>query len=91
MRRSSLCRRVAIGGCLTALLASATIGAHADIHLDYMTRENLLTSGRPFVEAFTDIVVEQILTASECRYAGPPQCPPPSATTSSSSSSGGAQ
>jgi hypothetical protein len=66
------------------------IGAHADIHLDYMTRENLLTGGRPFVEAFTDIVVEQILTASECRYAGPPQCPPPSATTASSSSSGGA-
>ena len=67
------------------------IGAHADIHLDYMTRENLLTGGRPFVEAFTDIVVEQILTASECRYAGPPQCPPPSATMSRSSSSGAAQ
>jgi Peptidase family S41 len=66
------------------------IGAHADIHLDYMTRDNLLTGGRPFVEAFTDIVVEQILTASECRYAGPTQCPPPSATTTSSSSSGGA-
>jgi hypothetical protein len=65
------------------------IGAHADIHLDYMTRENLLTGGRPFVEAFTDIVVQQILTASECRYAGPPQCPIPAATTTSSPSSGG--
>ncbi len=67
------------------------IGAHADIHLDYMTRSNLLTGGRPFVEAFTDIVVEQILAASECRYLGPPQCPPPSATTAPSSSSGGAR
>jgi hypothetical protein len=67
------------------------IGAHADIHLDYMTRENLLTGGRPFVEAFTDLVVQQILTASECRYVGAPQCPPPSATTTSSSSSGGAR
>jgi Peptidase family S41 len=67
------------------------IGAHADIHLDYMTRENLLTGGRPFVEAFTDTVTEQIFTASECRYLGSPQCPPPSATTSSSSTSGGAR
>jgi Peptidase family S41/PDZ domain len=46
---------------------------------------------RPFVEAFTDIVVQQILTASECRYAGPPQCPPPTVTTFSSSSSAAAQ
>ena len=64
------------------------IGAHADIRLDYMTRANLLTSGRPFVEAFTAIVADQVRTASECRYAGPPECPPPGATTSSTSSSG---
>ena len=61
------------------------IGAHADIRLDYMTRANLLTGGRPFVEAFTAIVADQVRTASECRYAGPPECPPPGTTTSSSS------
>jgi hypothetical protein len=61
------------------------IGAHADILLDYMTRANLLTGGRPFVEAFTAIVADQVRTASECRYAGPPQCPAPGTTTSSSS------
>jgi peptidase S41-like protein len=64
------------------------IGAHADIRLDYMTRANLLTNGRPFVEAFTAIVADQVRTRSECRYAGPPECPPPGATTSSTSSSG---
>ncbi|HEX5109922.1 MAG TPA: S41 family peptidase [Vicinamibacterales bacterium] len=63
------------------------IGAHADIRLDYMTRENLLTNGRPFVDAFTAIVAEQVRTASECRYAGPAVCAPPGATTSSTSSS----
>jgi hypothetical protein len=36
------------------------IGAHADIPLNYMTRENLLLSGRPFVEAFTGAIVDQV-------------------------------
>ena len=41
------------------------IGAHADIPLDYMTRENLLTGGRPFVEAFTRAIVEHIRPDSD--------------------------
>jgi hypothetical protein len=28
--------------------------------LDYMTRENLVTAGRPFVEAFTDTLLDHI-------------------------------
>ncbi len=36
------------------------VGAHADIPLDYMTRENLLNGGRPFLEAFTALIVEQV-------------------------------
>jgi hypothetical protein len=36
------------------------IGARADIPLDYMTRENLMTGGRPFVQAFTDILIQHI-------------------------------
>jgi hypothetical protein len=36
------------------------VGAHADIPLDYMTREDLLTRGRPFVDGFTRILVEEI-------------------------------
>ena len=36
------------------------VGAHADIPLDYMTRENLLTGGAPFVEAFTSMLVEHV-------------------------------
>jgi hypothetical protein len=39
------------------------IGARADIHLDYMTRENLLNQGRPFVEAFTRIILDEIAKA----------------------------
>jgi C-terminal processing protease CtpA/Prc len=41
------------------------IGAHADIPLDYMTRDNLLNQGRPFVEAFTAAVVGHIRSQSE--------------------------
>lgn len=40
-------------------------GAHADIPLDYMTRENLLTRGRPFVEAFTQILIDEIRRAGQ--------------------------
>ena len=36
------------------------IGARADITLDYMTRENRMNGGCPFVQAFTDIVIEHI-------------------------------
>ena len=36
------------------------IGAHADIPLDYMTRSNLLSGGRPFVDAFTGVIVNEI-------------------------------
>ena len=36
------------------------VGAHADIQLDYMTRENLLTRGAPFVAGFTRAIVDQV-------------------------------
>lgn len=36
------------------------VGVHPDIVLDYMTMENLLESGRPFVEAFTANLVDLI-------------------------------
>ena len=36
------------------------VGAHADIPLDYMTRENLLNSGRRFVAGFTHAIVDQV-------------------------------
>jgi len=36
------------------------IGAHADIPLEYMTRANLLLGGRPFVDAFTGVIVNEI-------------------------------
>ncbi|MCU0248293.1 MAG: S41 family peptidase, partial [Bryobacter sp.] len=36
------------------------IGVRPDIPLEYMTRENLLQNGRPFVEGFTQIIVDHI-------------------------------
>lgn len=36
------------------------IGARPDVPLDYMTRENLLSGGRVFVQAFTRIVTDWI-------------------------------
>jgi hypothetical protein len=36
------------------------VGAQADVRLDYMTKENLLTGGRPFVEAFTSMIVDHV-------------------------------
>lgn len=36
------------------------VGVHPDIAADYMTRENLLNAGGPFVRAFVDAMVEQI-------------------------------
>lgn len=36
------------------------IGVRPDIQLDYMTKENLVRRGAPFVEAFSKIIVEEI-------------------------------
>lgn len=36
------------------------VGVRPDVELDYMTRDNLLQSGRPFVEAFTAIAADYI-------------------------------
>ena len=47
------------------------VGVRPDIELDYMTRENLITAGRPFVEAFTKIIVDEIKKAT----AAPWVCP----------------
>jgi len=50
---------VAITGYPTAHYIE-NIGAHADVRLDYMTKENLVTGGRPFVDAFTSMIVAHI-------------------------------
>lgn len=39
------------------------VGTHPDIKLEYMTRDNLMQRGRPFVEGFTKIIVDQIRNA----------------------------
>jgi C-terminal processing protease CtpA/Prc len=36
------------------------IGIYPDIFVDYMTRDNLMTGGKPFVAAFTQVVAEMI-------------------------------
>ncbi|MGH9627600.1 MAG: S41 family peptidase, partial [Bryobacteraceae bacterium] len=54
---------VAVGGYPVSRYLE-NIGAHPDIPLEYMTRENLLNEGRPFVEAFTRILVERIQASS---------------------------
>jgi hypothetical protein len=36
------------------------IGVRPDIEYDFMTRENLITRGAPFVEAFTRAMVDHI-------------------------------
>lgn len=36
------------------------VGVHPEIEVDYMTRENLIQRGAPFVEAFTNAMVEHI-------------------------------
>jgi len=36
------------------------IGARPDVALDYMTRDNLVSSGRTYVDQFTQILVQQI-------------------------------
>lgn len=39
------------------------VGVRPEIELDYMTMENLLNGGRPFVTAFTKIIVDEIRAA----------------------------
>lgn len=41
------------------------VGVRPDIEYDYMTRENLLNSGRPFVTAFTDAIVKAIQSGAQ--------------------------
>ncbi len=36
------------------------VGVRPDIELDYQTKDNLMNSGRPFVSAFTRIILDQI-------------------------------
>ena len=36
------------------------VGVRPDVAIDYMTRDNLVNSGRAFVQAFTDVIVQQI-------------------------------
>ncbi len=41
------------------------IGVRPDIQVDYMTRDNLLQQGRPFVAAFTEAIVNAIRTGGK--------------------------
>ena len=41
------------------------IGVRPDIEYDYMTRDNLMQAGRPFVEAFTKAMVDHIRSAPQ--------------------------
>ena len=36
------------------------VGVRPDVSIDYMTRDNLVNSGRAFMQAFTDVIVQQI-------------------------------
>jgi len=36
------------------------VGVRADVQLDFMTRDNLLQSGRPFLDAATAVLVQQL-------------------------------
>jgi len=39
------------------------VGVRPDVELDYMTVDNLLNAGRPFVTAFTKVIVDEIRAA----------------------------
>ena len=39
------------------------VGVRPDVEIDYMTRDNLVNAGRSFLQAFTDIIVQQIQKA----------------------------
>ncbi len=54
-----------VSGDLPAAPYVENIAIRPDIELDYMTRENLMTRGRPFVEAFTRIIADQIRAAGK--------------------------
>jgi hypothetical protein len=41
------------------------VGVRPDVEIDYMTRDNLINAGRPFVQAFTDTIVQQIQRAQQ--------------------------
>jgi hypothetical protein len=50
------------------------IGVHPDMPLDFMTRENLVTRGEPFVAAFTAAVLDEIAkNAQQPRLPLPPR------------------
>ncbi len=36
------------------------IGVRPDVEIDYMTKDNLLQRGKPFVDAFTAVIVDWI-------------------------------
>ena len=36
------------------------VGVRPDVQIDYMTKDNLLKSGRPFVDAFTKAITDEI-------------------------------
>jgi C-terminal processing protease CtpA/Prc len=59
---NSLVTRIApiITSDLPAAPYVENIGVRPDIELDYMTRDNLMNRGRPFVEGFTRIIVDHI-------------------------------
>jgi len=40
------------------------VGVRPDVNVDYMTRENLLSGGQPFVQAFTQSIVKLVQTGS---------------------------
>jgi C-terminal processing protease CtpA/Prc len=41
------------------------VGVRPDVEIDWMTRENLLSSGRPFVEGFTAAMLDEIAKRGE--------------------------
>lgn len=62
--RSMMVRRQAVKAPeLPAAPYVENIGVLPDIELDYMTRENLITGGAPFVQGFTRLIVAEIMKA----------------------------
>lgn len=39
------------------------VGVRPDVQIDYMTKDNLLQRGKPFTDAFTQVIVDQIKTS----------------------------
>ena len=42
----------------TALIEN--VGVRPDVEIDYMTKDNLLKNGRPFVDLFTKVITAEI-------------------------------